>query len=281
MKYLLTFLLFTTLQAGLINGIALTVNEEPITLYDIDTYAQQLRITQAQATMELIKKVLTKQLAKEKNIFVEKAEIEAQIKEIELKNSLTTEAFDQQLALQGLTRAMLFEQFEYQQLQQRLIGMITYGKIHEPTIEEKNTYYALHKEQFGMPKSITLIEYRSPNQNSLASIKRSPLFSPQDVHEEEKTLPTHDMNPQLLKLLLGTKEGYFTDILPMGERMFGMFYVRSLGEVAIPAFEQLEKQLTQIIQAEKRNTLIENFFTDEIRKATIKYLRVDPVTQML
>ena len=280
MKLILTLLLLLpSLYAGIINGIALTINEEAITLYEIDALSQQAKISQEQATMELIKKSITKIVAEEKNIIIEPSEIEARIKEIQEKNNFTDEQFEQQLSIQGLSKELLFEQFEYQQLQQRVIGMITYGKVSEPSIEDKKVFYELHKDEFAMPKSITITQYSSADKNALESILRSPLFSPANVVQEDRTVNPQETNPQLLKLLLATKKGNYTQILPLGPQTFGMFYIKKIGAKQTPSFKTLEKRLSQMIQEEKKNSIINNFFTDEIRKANINYLRVKAITE--
>ena len=278
MKYFLAFLLLSvSLFAGLINGIALTVNEGPITLYEIDTFAQKNRMSKQQATIELIKQLLIKQAAKSNNIEITEGQVEERIRMVMKQNSMDKDQFKQQLALQGLTVEMLSEQFKEQMIQQQFIGFLTQGKITQPSDKEKKEYYQLHKKEFSMPSRIDVTEYLSRDKDALISIQKSPLFSPQGVQQSEKSLNPKDINPQLAQMLMSTKKDTYTQIAPMSQTVFAMFYVKGFGKYTIPEFEDVAKRLDQVMQTNKRNELLKNFFTDAMRKADINYLRVQKI----
>ena len=61
--------------AGMINGIAIIVNDEPITLYDIDKTMSVNNVSKNEAVSYLIDKILYDQLVKENNITADIFEI--------------------------------------------------------------------------------------------------------------------------------------------------------------------------------------------------------------
>jgi len=278
MKALLSFLLFTTFSiAGLLNAIAFTVNGKAVTLYDIDRLAQQQKFSKEQASIELIKELITKESAELHHVVIPKESITQYIKNIMKKNNLDRKTFEQNLNIEGLTYDEYFNQIYMQKLQHALIGTITRDKISTPTKQEKLNFFNQHLNEFSMPESIEVIQYQSANQQSLVNIQRSPMFAPQDVTKETKTIYLDKVNKKLAQLLLSTKERSYTKIIPLTISSMSMFYITKIGSRKTAKFEAVEKQLTQVMMNQKRQTFINNFFQDQMRKANIDYIKIKPL----
>ncbi|KIM11166.1 MAG: hypothetical protein KU37_05815 [Sulfuricurvum sp. PC08-66] len=278
MRHLTLFLgTFFLLQAGIINGIAMVVDGTPVTLMEIEKLSAQAGISQSQAQYELAKQALTVRLAKEHQVDISESEIDLYIDGIMRQNNLTKEQLKQQLKLQGTTYPKFVEQIKNQQLYQRLVQALTYSKLSTPTDEEKRAFFAQNSADFATPQSIDVIEYHSPNQASLQSIAKSPLFAPADVTQEHKTLTLNSINPQLAQLLLSTPVSSYTAVLPLGAQTYGMFYIAQLGAVETPNYETIEPKLEAIMQNKQRNMIMKTLFEDALRKANIDYLRVEPL----
>ena len=68
-KLFLALLISSGISFGnMVNGIALTVNDDPITLYDIDKTMSENKIGKNEAVGLLIDKILYEQAVKENNI---------------------------------------------------------------------------------------------------------------------------------------------------------------------------------------------------------------------
>lgn len=277
-KSLLIFLFLSSLTwAGLLNAVAFTVNGEPVTLYDIDRIKQQQKLTQEQASLELLKKAITKEMAHEKNIVVEKSMITTYIKGIMEKNNLDRKAFEQNLQIEGLSYDEYFDQIYLQHVQQRLIGMLTYQKVTTPTEKEKRNFFEQHASEFSMPKSISVTQYSSANQKSLQNKQRSPMFFPKDIKQKESVIIPSKVNPKLASLLLKTKKNSYTNIVQTSANSFMMFYIKSFGKAEVPNFNAVEKQIEQTMMATRKNTLINNIFQDAMRKAAVTYIKIKPL----
>lgn len=278
MKYLILLLTLVSFsQASLLNGIALTVNETPITLYDIDTLAQASQVPKEKAAFELIKTAITQQVAKAKKITMSDEQVQSRISMIMEQNHMNKKQFVQQLGLQGMSYESFKKRIKAQLLQQRLMGVLTQDKITKPSESEKKAFYELHKTEFAIPKTIEATEYHSQDMQALESVKKSPLFAPANVTQRAVTLNAQQTNPQLYELLVKTPNNSFTQIFPLGQGNYGMFYLSNKADAKAPAFETIKDKLTPMMQAEQRNSIVNNFFQDEIRKAKIKYLRIDPL----
>lgn len=278
MKFLFTSLFLLSYSfAGLINGIALTVNGEPVTLYDIDRYAQLQGVSKEKATMELLKQSVTRDLAVKNNVVIDKDTVTAYINGVMKRNKLDRKSFEQNLQIEGLTYKEYEEQIHMQHLQQRLIGMLTYGKISEPTQEDRKNFFNQNSSKFSMPSNIEVVQYSSPNQQSLINKQRSPMFIPKDITQETKTINPKTVNPQLAQILLATKLRTYTKVFPVSATSYTMFYISNIGKVTQAVFEDVEKEVTQQLKSQKRNSFINNIFQDAMRKANINYIMIKPL----
>lgn len=278
MKAFFTFLLLTTFSmAGLLNAIALTVNDKAITLYDIDRVAQQQGISKQSATAELIREEIAKELADLYNIVISKREITAHIKKTITQSGLDMKGFKQNLAMEGITYNEYFNQLYMQKLQNNLIRTITNGKISQPTEQEKLNFFNQHISEFSLPETISVIEYSTSNRQSLINIQRSPMFSPQDVTQKHTVLEVKKLNQKLVQLLLSSKVKSYTKIIPLSINSMGMFYIKKFGKKVAPEFKAVEQKLIGIMMTQKRKTFVNNFFEDQMRKAHINYIKIKPL----
>ncbi len=143
----------------LINGLAAIVNDDLITLYDVQREAQ-LMINEKQKTTKLddqmrsqmnktaldalIDKTLFKQKIKELNIKVTDDEVRQSIDDVKKQNNMTQEALVAALAAQGIP----FEQYKQQLLEQlerlKLISLEVRSNIHVSESEILAYYEANH-----------------------------------------------------------------------------------------------------------------------------------------
>ncbi len=278
MKAFLTLLTLTTFSmAGLLNAVAFTVNDTPITLYDIDRLAQQQKMDKTQASIELFKQAIIKEVAEEKKITISKTEVSSHIQAIQAKNNMDEKTFRQSLRFQGMSYDEYFNQVYMQKLQQKLIGTLTYGKISEPTQKEKENFFYQNIKDFSLPSTIETTFFQSSNKASLAQIKRSPMFAPDDVTRVDESLDPKKVNPKIVQILLSTPLKSYTKIMKLGANQYGMFFIKSVGAMEKADFESVEKQVEMVLMSQKRSTFINNFFQDKMRQAKVTYLKIKPL----
>ena len=93
-KFLLALVLGSSLTyASTINGIAITVNDEPITQYDIEKTMSVNKISKNEAVSYLIDKVLYDQLVKKNNITADIFETNEYIEKLANSNGMDVYAF--------------------------------------------------------------------------------------------------------------------------------------------------------------------------------------------
>jgi len=140
-KYLVIFILsIAIVQAGLINAIALTVNNEPITLYDIDKKVQQLKVDKNKAVDILIDEILYKQLLKKYNVSVDFFDVDNYIEKLATNNNMSLFQFKNAVKQQQDYKNFK-KQIKKQLKHQKLISHIASNKLSHATNEDLEIYY--------------------------------------------------------------------------------------------------------------------------------------------
>ena len=122
-KILLWFLFTATLNAGLINAIAVVVNDTPITLYDIDELMENENLSHNQAVSVLIDKVLYEELLKQNDVKLKFNELDNYVEKLALSNGMTTEKFKKVVSQQENYDVFL-KKIEKRLITQKLISKI-------------------------------------------------------------------------------------------------------------------------------------------------------------
>ena len=153
----------TPAPAKIINGIAAVVNDQPITIHEVEqesvmvkkeaeksedaaaTAPEQVKET---AINRLIDKTLIDQKIKELNIQVSEEEVRQSIEEIKKQNNLSQESLVSALTAQGLTFDQYRAQFREQLERLRLMSQEVRSKI-QVSPREVREYYEANPALFG------------------------------------------------------------------------------------------------------------------------------------
>lgn len=163
-------------SAELENAVLAVVNGEIITLYEIDTATQHIALMKGaplsdEALSELKRQILKrtiedKLLAQELsrlNVEISDEEVEKRLAQILKENSLTEEQLSKILKNQGKSLSEFREDIRKQ------LGMEEYVRYKlragslDVSEEEALTYYRLHKDDFGVEATVSLLILSWPN----------------------------------------------------------------------------------------------------------------------
>ncbi len=129
------------------NGVAVIVNNEIITLYDVDNIMKQENISKNKAINILINKTLYKQEVKKFNLTVGDGEIENYMGKIAQANNMNLENFKLEIK-----KNQNFQNFianiKKRLLNQKFINKIAIGKLKIATDKEIKEYYDNNIKQF-------------------------------------------------------------------------------------------------------------------------------------
>lgn len=275
LKFLLLILFFLSLQAKTIDGVAILVKDQPITLYDITKAMEENNIPQEQAVDLLERKKLEEIEIKERHITASKQEVFDDIQRMAEQNHMSViELYQAIQSTQGLSEAKLKEKIQEKILDQKLYNAIAFANLSEPSDEEIQEYYRLHKKEFEKPSTYSVIIYQCADKAHLQEKIDNPMFYSPDVTSEERTFKTAQINPQLADLLDKTAVNGFTQVLPAPNGGFMSFYIKEKGAINALDIASLKPQISNAIMGQKRETILKDYFDRQRLNADIKIIRL-------
>ena len=275
MKLLLSLLFFINLYAQTLDGIAIMVKDEPITLHDITNTMQEHKIPQEQAIEMLERRKLEEIEIKERHLSASKQEVFEDIQRMAEQNKMSViELYQAIQSSQGLSEKKLKKKIKEKILNQKLYNAIAFSHLEQPNDEEINEYYQLHQDEFIKPSSYTVLIYQAADKNRLQEKIDNPMFYSPEVTSEERTFETTKMNPRLAELLEHTPMNNFTQVLPSPNGGFMSFYLKEKGNSSAPDIEAIRPQISNALMGQKRETILKDYFDRQRLNADIKVIRL-------
>lgn len=271
----LSVVLTTFLWGDPIGGVAVLVKNTPITLLEIQQEMKQSGLNAPQSADTLIRKKLEQLEASEKKITVTSAEINEELARMASQNNLSMEQFlNAMQTVRGLSEKDLKAKIEESIKGQKLYSAIAFSKMGQPTAEEEAEYYQLHLDEFSRPESFEVTAYVSASQEALSAKIADPMRHIEAIQTKDESIPYGKINPQLAQILNKTPNGSFSPIIPNGQNGFMSFYMRDKLNVVTDNLESVRPQISNTIIGEKRNQVLNDYFTRLRLSADIKVLRL-------
>jgi len=270
-KIFYTILFISGLYANLIDGIAILVNDTPITLYDIDKKMQTEHITKEQAIAILIDKILYKQELKKYNINVDIFDIDDYIEKLAKQNHMSVLDF-KSVIRQQQNYDLFVEQIKKQLLHQKLIKRIATGKIKIATPEDIEIFYKNNQEQFKVANSFDVIMYSSTNKRFLKELQQNPMLQNPNIEMKTLALTTKDLNSQTKYILNTTKERSFSVIFAQN-RKFNMFFVQAKKNIKTMPLDSVKNMIFNQIMKQREQQYLKDYFETLKITAKIKVIR--------
>ncbi|PIF03669.1 MAG: peptidylprolyl isomerase [Arcobacter sp.] len=273
MKKILVGVLLTiaSMQAGLVNAIAITVNNTPITLYDIDKEIEKHNISKTQAVSKLIDEILYKQSIKKNNISVDIFDVDDYIAKLAARNKMNVLDF-KSLVRQQEDYSKFREKIKKQIIHQKLIKKLASGKLKIANDEDLKIYYENNKEQFRIANSIDVIAYMSKNKQLLNQVKQNPLLQSNEILTQNITMKQSEMNEQTKYILNTTPVKTFSPIFTQN-KYYNMFYIKAKNEITVLEFENIKDKIFQVIMKKREQNYLKEYFETTKITADIKILR--------
>ena len=272
-KIVLGIIVPLLLTARIIDAIAVLVNKESITLYEITSLSDKMHISNKKALEILIRDRLEKAEIKKRNIEISDFEFEKKFEEFIAQKGLSKNEFREILEKNNINWEKYKRDFKQQLLKTELYNEIFTQSLQKPTDEEIESYYKKNIQKFSIPNSIDVIRYISNSKRALGLIIKNPLISPIGVETKTTTLKTAFLNSKLKYLLQNTKEGSFTPIVSLGNRYL-MFFVKRKRDVNYIPLKKAKNQILMEIVNKKRNEALQEYFAKLKASSKIKVLRL-------
>lgn len=274
-KIFLSLICVASLSAEIVDGIAIVVKGEAITLFDIKKEMQASKVDVKMASDMLVRKKLEQAEIAERGLDVSMEEVYEDIKRTASRNSLSVSEFYEAIRnSNGLNSEDVKESVKHRLLSQKLYASIAYAQMAQPSDAEIEEYYKLHKDSFVHPSSFTVVIYESKNKMQLEQKRNNLMYYSQEIQSNEQDLSYNRLSAELASLLEKTPLNEFTQVIPDGKGGFVSFYIKEIIYENDTNLEGIKEQIANAIMAEKREQVLSDYFARLRLSADIKILRV-------
>jgi len=267
--FLITLLALTSLiSAKMVDGIALIVEGEAVTIAEIQAVQTQMQISKEQAIDLLIQDRLQKVAMKD--IAIPEADIDKKIAQIALKNNLSIPKMQKILHAQGTSwiqyRHSIRDSLRKSKFYQEVIASSTPN----PTNDELKLFYKNHKKEFTLPEHINMIEYSAnskKNMNAFLKTHKTSYVSSKSVHKNTK-----ETDATLLSMLLTTPNGGYTKSINAGDRYVVYKIVSKQGNTSM-SFKAAKNMVTQAWEQAQQVQSLKDYFQKLRTRADVQIIR--------
>lgn len=272
-KVLLSLILSSSiLLSNVINGIALTVNDDPITLYDIQETMDKHNIHKNKAVGLLVDKILYEQLIEKFNITADIFDVNNYIDQLAKTNGMDTYDFKSIIKQKYSDYSIFEEEAKKIVIRQKLIKEIIKGQLKIATEEDMKIYYEKNLKDFTTSEIIDTIQYTSKNKASLINTIKSPLLVQEGVEKNSISFNIQEVNPQTQYLLTNTKVNEFTPIFVSNKFYTTLFISKKEGTSTLK-YEHVKNKIFSEIMDSREKKYLKEYFEKQKLTADIKIVR--------
>jgi parvulin-like peptidyl-prolyl isomerase len=268
---LFVFITSTVLNAGLINGVAVIVNEKPITLNELQAKMDKLNVSKDIAIGLLVEEKLYDEELKKLGISVSILEVEDQIKQVATSNNMDMATFKKAVLSQYDSYEAYSEEIKKKILHSKLVAQIAKGNLTIATENDVKLYYETNSHKFSMPRSVEVVEYSAMDQKALMQNK-SVISMDKKVTKKEITFDMASIAPELRYMLINMKEGEISPVLNANNG-FVRLEVRKRNNVEVLPYESVKEAIFQEIMMKREQSYLKEYFDKLKISAEILVLR--------
>ncbi|RXK12693.1 peptidylprolyl isomerase [Halarcobacter mediterraneus] len=273
-KILLALVTFASLSFAqqLVDAIALVVNDEPITLYDIEKRKAQANISKDKAVSQLIDEVLFDQLVDDNNITADIFDVNNYLEKLAASNGMDLYEFKSIIRQQYKDYAAYEEKTRQLILREKLTNKLVRGNVKVATEEDLKIYYENNKNMFKTASKVKAIQYSSKDRRALEEARTNPMLNIQGVNKAPVDLDQSNLNPQLRYILNETAINKFTPIFTSDKHYVSLFISHKENQDII-AFENVRDRIFNIVMQDREKKYLKDYFEKLKLSADIKIVR--------
>jgi len=270
-KIFLTFIAALTLNASLVDGIALIVNKKPITLYEIDKLMEKDGVSKEVAISNIIDKIIYTQQLKKYNIDISLLDIDNYLEKLASSNNMNLLDF-KMIIRQQQDYNDFIKKLKQQLTHQALVKKISQGNLKVVSDDDMKIYYENHKEQYTMSDSIDVIAYTSKNRALLERLQTNPMLNISGISSKSITFKQEELNPQVKYILNNTAVNSFSTIFTQAGQ-YNMFFIKNKTDVKTLPFESVKNQIFNTMMKKREQSYLQNYFETLKITADVQVLR--------
>lgn len=265
-------LLISPLSAGVVDGVSVIINKEPITLFDVYKYSGRFNISKKEALDILVRQKLEESEIKKLNISVDSFEVDQYIENIAISNNVSQFDFLNMIKSKNIDVAEYKEDVKSKIKRDKLYKKIVSNKMQQMGDSELLAYYNDNLGEFSQASSFDVTVYTSNNQQNLTSIQENPMSVVSNVELKDTSLEATKIDPKLAMMLNSTQQGKFSTVVK-SDPNYVMFFVKNKNNVKSVSFAEAKNYIYSKLAESKEQKAIEEYFEKLKSSASINVVR--------
>ncbi|NQY19746.1 MAG: peptidyl-prolyl cis-trans isomerase [Campylobacteraceae bacterium] len=258
--------------AGLINALAIKVNDKMISLYDIDVTMQNKNISKEKAVSFLVDKLLFEEELEKNNISLDIFDVNDYLEKLASLNGMDLYAFKSLIKQKYPDSTVFDEEIKQKILNQKLTQVLLRGNLNIANDEDMKIYYENNKNMFQTSVSTNVRQYASKNKKDLIQIKNNPMIIIKSLNIVDSTLENNKLSSQLKYILNETQEGKFTAIFTSNKHYVMLFIKKKIGHT-VQSFESSKNIIFRNIMKDREHKFLNEYFKKKKLSANIEIIR--------
>jgi len=258
--------------AGLVNAVAVKINNDVITLFDIDQIVLEKNISKNNAVTYLIDKALFAQEIKKQNISVDVFDINKYLEKLAAANGMDLYNFKSLIKQKYKNQSIFDDEIKERILKEKLTQSLLRGNLTVATQEDLKLYYDNHRNIYQSSVSSEVIQYASKNRRALMATKKNPMAVIKELIKKEVTLENSKLSSQIKYILNETKEGEYTSIFTANKH-YVMLYVKKKNGLKTQSFEEVKNLVFNQVMSEREKRFLDEHFKKARITANIEVIR--------
>ena len=258
--------------SGIISGVSVIINDEPITLYEVYKYSEKYKISRKESLNLLVREKLEQSEMKKLRINADIFEVDQYIEKLANNNGMNQYEFLNMLKTKNIKIDEYKTDVKNKIKKDKLYRSIFADKLKGLENSELEEFYNSNPNQFKIANTFTVTEYSAQDGNALVAVIKNPMLQPEGVQVEEKVLKANTLNNQVKALLNGTKNGTFSKILNLNNKPT-MFYLKNKGDFITLAFDDVKQSIYKVLSKQKEEKIIKDYFEKLKSSASIDVVR--------
>ena len=258
--------------AGLINAVAVKINNDVITLFDIDQIVLEKNISKNNAVTYLIDKALFAQEIKKQNISVDIFDTNKYLGKLAAANGMDLYNFKSLIKQKYKNQSIFDDEIKERILKEKLTQSLLRGNLTVATQEDMKLYYDNNQNQYQSSVSYEVIQYASKNRRALLLTKKNPMALIKELKKKELTMENSKLSSQIKYILNETKAGEYTSIFTANKH-YVMLYIKKKNGLKTQNFEEVKSLIFNQIMSEREKRFLDEHFKKARITANIEVIR--------
>lgn len=258
--------------AKTIDGVAIKVNGNIITMYEIEKIQNENKISKKEAIDLIIRNKLKENEIKRLGIIIDDKRLNDEINNIASSNNITRDELIKALKAQGIDFQNYKNDLKEHLANRDLMQKVLQTNTNLTSDEDLKKYYDANPSLFTFPTIIKVTSYTSTSDEALQRFLSNPLIVNSSIQSKDEEINIKNLPPQVVSIFLNTPDKKFTPILNSGNTLIVFFIKEKTNKELIP-FDDIKSNVMQKYAEAKESDLLNEYFNKIKASTNIEYIR--------